>query len=175
MYRIWRFALRTLFPSLVTLRISLDRARRRNVCCPIIPQAPAYFEGSLTVRLLRPFLRRRLSTARPHLVDMRSLKPCLRMRRLLRGLYVGFPIYASSEILIKFEDRRAKLLHFLGCGNALGWVRILLRFCERTFATLTFPQSSRTFAAPHFSTREDVTHPRRSLVTDSRAGQDTAS
>lgn len=48
-------------------------------------QAPAYFDGSLTVSCLRPFLRRRLSTSRPHFVSMRARKPCLRIRRVLRG------------------------------------------------------------------------------------------
>src|SRR5688572_268249 len=47
--------------------------------------APAYFVGSWTVSRLRPFLRRRLRTSRPHLVAIRNLKPCVRMRRLLRG------------------------------------------------------------------------------------------
>src|SRR5688500_16180437 len=47
--------------------------------------APAYFVGNWTVSRLRPFLRRRLRTSRPHLVAIRNLKPCVRMRRLLRG------------------------------------------------------------------------------------------
>ena len=54
--------------------------------------APAYFDGSFTVRRLRPFLRRRLSTSRPHFVDMRRRNPCLRILFLFLGLYVGFPI-----------------------------------------------------------------------------------
>jgi hypothetical protein len=53
---------------------------------------PAYLEGSWTVSRLRPFFRRRLRTSRPHLVAMRNLKPCVRIRRLLRGRYVGLPI-----------------------------------------------------------------------------------
>ena len=47
--------------------------------------APAYLVGSLTVSCFRPFLRRRASTSRPHLSDMRRRKPCVRIRRLLRG------------------------------------------------------------------------------------------
>jgi|GEM_PF-3454231 len=54
--------------------------------------APAYLEGNWTVSRLRPFLRRRLRTSRPHLVAIRNLKPCVRIRRLLRGRYVGLPI-----------------------------------------------------------------------------------
>src|SRR6185503_7846498 len=57
-----------------------------------VTYAPAYLVGSWTVSRLRPFLRRRLRTSRPHLVAMRNLKPCVRMRRLLRGRYVGLPI-----------------------------------------------------------------------------------
>jgi len=53
---------------------------------------PAYLEGSWTVSRLRPFFRRRLRTSRPHLVAIRNLKPCVRIRRLLRGRYVGLPI-----------------------------------------------------------------------------------
>jgi hypothetical protein len=48
-------------------------------------QAPAYLEGSLTVRRLRPFLRRRLKTSLPHFVSIRVRNPCVLMRRLLRG------------------------------------------------------------------------------------------
>ncbi len=48
-------------------------------------QAPAYLEGSLTVKRLRPFLRRRLKTSLPHFVSIRVRNPCVLMRRLLRG------------------------------------------------------------------------------------------
>ena len=48
-------------------------------------QTPAYLEGSLTVRRLRPFLRRRLRTSLPHFVSIRVRNPCVLMRRLLRG------------------------------------------------------------------------------------------
>ncbi len=61
------------------------------------PYTPAYFEGSWTVSRFRPFLRRRLRTSRPHLVAIRNLKPCVRMRRLLRGRYVGLPIQCSRN------------------------------------------------------------------------------
>ena len=66
------------------------RGRRRH-------QAPAYLSGSRTVRRLRPFLRRRLSTSRPQRVSMRVRNPCVRTRRLLRGRYVGLPISYSSK------------------------------------------------------------------------------
>ena len=54
------------------------KARRRR-------QEPPCFDGSDTVSRFRPFLRRRESTARPHRVAIRARKPCLLMRRLLRG------------------------------------------------------------------------------------------
>jgi len=59
------------------------QARRRR-------QEPPCFEGSETVSRLRPFLRRRDSTARPQREAMRARNPCLLMRRLLRGRYDGF-------------------------------------------------------------------------------------
>jgi len=55
-------------------------------------QAPAYFEGRRTVSCFRPFLRRRLRTSRPQRVAIRSRKPWVRIRRLLRGRYVGLPM-----------------------------------------------------------------------------------
>jgi hypothetical protein len=57
---------------------------------PLSAQPPPCLEGSRTASCLRPFFRRRLRTARPHRVSIRARKPCFRMRRLLRGLYVGF-------------------------------------------------------------------------------------
>jgi hypothetical protein len=53
-------------------------------------QEPPCFDGSETVSCLRPFFRRRERTARPHRVAMRARKPCLLIRRLLRGRYDGF-------------------------------------------------------------------------------------
>ena len=53
-------------------------------------QEPPCFDGSETVSRLRPFLRRRDSTARPHRVAIRARNPCLLMRRLFRGRYDGF-------------------------------------------------------------------------------------
>lgn len=64
-------------------------------------QAPAYFDGICTVRRLRPFLRRRLRTARPHLSSMRVRKPCLRTRLVLRGLYVGLPMENSRRNVLE--------------------------------------------------------------------------
>ena len=55
-------------------------------------QAPAYFDGSLTVRRLRPFFLRRLRVSRPQRVDMRVRKPWVFTRRLFLGRYVGFPM-----------------------------------------------------------------------------------
>ena len=44
-----------------------------------------YFELVLTVKLLRPLVRRFLRTLRPAVVDMRLRKPCTRFRRFLCG------------------------------------------------------------------------------------------
>src|SRR6476620_142911 len=59
--------------------------------------AAAYFVGNLTVKRRRPFFRRRLRTARPHLVSIRARNPCVRMRRLFRGRYVGLPIHELQK------------------------------------------------------------------------------
>ena len=64
----------------------------REVVLSDYRQAPAYFEGRRTVSSLRPFLRRRFRTSRPHRVDIRSRKPWVLMRRLFRGRYVGLPM-----------------------------------------------------------------------------------
>ena len=53
---------------------------------PFGRQRPPCFDGSETASLLRPFLRRRFNTSRPHRVFIRARKPCLLTRRLLRGL-----------------------------------------------------------------------------------------
>jgi hypothetical protein len=42
-----------------------------------------------TVSRFRPFLRRRDKTARPQRSAMRKRNPCLAIRRLFRGRYVG--------------------------------------------------------------------------------------
>lgn len=49
-------------------------------------QLPPCFDGILAARRLRPFFRRRLSTALPHRVLIRARNPCLRIRRLFLGL-----------------------------------------------------------------------------------------
>ena len=53
-------------------------------------QEPPCFDGIETTSCRRPFLRRRDRTARPQRVAMRARKPCLLIRRLLRGRYDGF-------------------------------------------------------------------------------------
>jgi hypothetical protein len=53
-------------------------------------QEPPCFDGSETVSSFRTFFRRRDRTARPQRVAMRARKPCLLIRRLLRGRYDGF-------------------------------------------------------------------------------------
>lgn len=70
--------------------------------------AAAYFDGSFTVRRLRPFLRRRLRTSRPHLVSIRVRNPCLRIRRLFRGRYVGLPISTLLQTAASSDYKRAK-------------------------------------------------------------------
>src|SRR5206468_2867764 len=44
-----------------------------------------YFEAARTTSRLRPLSRRRLSTARPCLVELRFLKPCARFRFTFDG------------------------------------------------------------------------------------------
>jgi len=82
------------FPALYEISPAWQPCARR---VPLARQPLQCFDGSCTVRRLRPFLRRRASVARPHLSFMRARKPCLLMRRRLRGRYVGFPILPSSK------------------------------------------------------------------------------
>jgi hypothetical protein len=75
---------------------------------------PAYFDGSRTVRRFRPFFRRRLKTSRPQRVDMRVRKPCVRIRRLFRGRYVGFPMATEARLRpspAQSERRAARRRH----------------------------------------------------------------
>lgn len=59
---------------------------------------PPCLEPSFTVSRLRPFFRRRESVARPQRVAIRARKPCLLIRRRLRGRYDGFMVtYPSNE------------------------------------------------------------------------------
>jgi hypothetical protein len=48
-----------------------------------------YFVYARTTRRLRPFARRRFSTARPAFVALRLRKPCARLRFTFDGWYVG--------------------------------------------------------------------------------------
>lgn len=52
-------------------------------------QARPCFDGIETVSRFRPFFRRRDRTSRPQRSAIRARKPCLAMRFLLRGRYVG--------------------------------------------------------------------------------------
>ena len=56
-----------------------------------------YLDGICTEMRLRPFRRRRLKVSRPHFVSIRARKPCLRIRRVLRGRYVGLPMTILGE------------------------------------------------------------------------------
>ena len=109
--------------------------------------APAYLEGNWTVSRLRPFLRRRLRTSRPHLVAIRSLKPCVRIRRLLRGRYVGLPITGLQKP-IKILSRADKTIPALKIGQVTQRSSLL--------AGLTFPHKTARVA-------RHVAEPRRSL------------
>ena len=60
-------------------------------------QEPPCFVGSEMVSRLRPFFRRRESTSRPHRVAIRARKPCLLIRRRLRGRYEGFIAFSSLQ------------------------------------------------------------------------------
>jgi hypothetical protein len=70
-------------------------------------QEPPCFDGIETVSCLRPFLRRRESTARPQRVAMRARNPCLLIRRLLRGRYEGFIRNFLQSEPGKLVDQRA--------------------------------------------------------------------
>lgn len=52
---------------------------------PLSYQRPPCLDGVLTVSRLRPFLRRRDSTSRPHRSSIRARNPCLLSRFRLRG------------------------------------------------------------------------------------------
>src|SRR5215213_673792 len=76
-------------------------------------QEPPCFDGIETVSCLRPFLRRRDRTARPQRVAIRARKPCLLIRRLLRGRYDGF-------IRGVLQSEPGKLVGREGVGQAGG-------------------------------------------------------
>jgi hypothetical protein len=61
-------------------------------------QEPPCFDGRESASRLRPFLRRRESTARPQRVAMRARNPCLLIRRLFRGRYDGFIRTLSAKV-----------------------------------------------------------------------------
>jgi hypothetical protein len=84
--------LETAAPAMSEAAANIGRARE-----PVGPrearrwrQEPPCFDGNETVRRLRPFFRRRDSTARPQRVAIRARNPCLLIRRLFRGRYDGF-------------------------------------------------------------------------------------
>jgi hypothetical protein len=62
----------------------LAQPARGREALPAAPQRGC-FGGIETVRRFRPFARRRLITARPPGVAMRSRNPCVLFRRLLLG------------------------------------------------------------------------------------------
>ena len=61
-----------------------------------LPAARLY--SLLTVRRLRPFARRRLSTSRPFFVLIRTRNPCVRRRRRRFGWNVRFPFISSPRM-----------------------------------------------------------------------------
>ena len=112
--------------------------------------ATAYFEGSFTVRRCRPFFLRRLRTARPHRVDMRVRNPCVRIRRLFRGRYVGFPITNASPERLSSDYKRAK-------DRPLTIECQQLRRCLQS-REIDFSTARAYVGRPHLSTRDDVSH-----------------
>jgi hypothetical protein len=104
--------------------------------------AAAYFDGSFTVRRLRPFLRRRLRTSRPHFVSIRVRNPCLRIRRLFRGRYVGLPIQSFSKQRLRQTTRGRRIERYPLIVNGLAVA------CNRE--RLTFPQGGPRLARPTF-------------------------
>jgi hypothetical protein len=84
--------LETAAPAMSEAAANVGRAREPNGSrvARRWRQEPPCFDGKETVRRLRPFLRRRERTARPHRVAIRARNPCLVMRRLFRGRYDGF-------------------------------------------------------------------------------------
>jgi len=96
----WTHSLRTSVPGRraehneVTRRGTTSRTRNplivTRIAKPVRPRKAAggnhdYFEPTDTARRLRPFARRRLSTARPARVFIRSRKPCVRFLRIRLG------------------------------------------------------------------------------------------
>ena len=72
--------------NLLKLRAPMD---------PFVGLESSQVYSSLTVRRLRPFARRRLSTNRPFFVCMRTKNPCVRRRWRLFGWNVRFPFMKS--------------------------------------------------------------------------------
>jgi hypothetical protein len=83
-------------------------------------QEPPCFDGSDTVSCLRPFLRRRERTARPHRVAIRARNPCLLIRRLFRGRYDGFirGILPSEPGKLPGNEGRGQVKRRPGRGKA---------------------------------------------------------
>ena len=81
------------------LRMRLDRGN---------PCGFTYLEPIVTVRRLRPFLRRRAKTRRPLAVAIRALNPCTLSRRVLCGLYVGFTMHLLHCSRFVVRDGRIK-------------------------------------------------------------------
>jgi hypothetical protein len=84
---------------------------------------------------------------RPHLVSMRARKPCVLMRRLLRGRYVGFPIVTPERLKsLRGQTAKPSRVHGLrqpeGCGMPTGLES----------RALTYPQARGRFASPRIST-----------------------
>lgn len=98
----------------MTVHLTLTPPLRALPSQALIHQAVLYLFGMTTANTLRPFLRRRERTARPHFVSMRARKPCLRTRRVLRGRYVGLPMkYLVTWCEVKTKRHHTALEHVI--------------------------------------------------------------
>jgi hypothetical protein len=73
---------------------------------PLIAAEARQNYSELTVRRLRPFARRRLSTRRPFFVAMRTRKPCVRARWRVFGWNVRLPFMIGSARLRRIDPNR---------------------------------------------------------------------
>ena len=73
-----------------------------------------FYHNGYLVRLLRPFLRRRLSTACPSAVSILLRKPCLRFPFMIVGVLRFFFIEKETSSNYKIEEKILLCSIFLG-------------------------------------------------------------
>ena len=78
------------FPAVRLHRRELPTMTQTRIRPKRFGQRESWCDQDETVRRLRPFARRRLSTVRPFLVRIRTRKPCVRRRRRRLGWKVRF-------------------------------------------------------------------------------------